>query len=175
MGWWCFGGLFVSYNGANTWTKVTSYIDAGASPNISSMTQTKDNVLYVATGSNQEGGSGNGVWYSTDKGETWDVIPGTSNCTEVESSDEDNYVWLATAQGVRKWQLGETSLTTVSAGSGSCSALKVSKDGQIIISNHSNQTWVSKDGGESFSNRSGNSSDLVGLGRTKKRIPFLQI
>jgi hypothetical protein len=48
------GGLFVSYNGANTWTKVTSYIDAGASPNISSMTQTMDNVLYVATGSNQE-------------------------------------------------------------------------------------------------------------------------
>lgn len=162
------GGLFVSYNGANTWTKVTSYIDAGASPNISSMTQTKDNVLYVATGSNQEGGSGNGVWYSTDKGETWDVIPGTSNCTEVESSDEDNYVWLATAQGVRKWQLGETSLTTVSAGSGSCAALKVSKDGQIIISNHSNQTWVSKDGGESFSNRSGNSSDLVGLGGQRR-------
>ena len=123
------GGLFVSYNGANTWTKVTSYIDAGASPNISSMTQTMDNVLYVATGSNQEGGSGNGVWYSTDKGETWDVIPGTSNCTEVESSDEDDYVWLATAQGVRKWKLGETSLTTVSAGSGSCAALKVSKDG----------------------------------------------
>jgi hypothetical protein len=162
------GGLFVSYNGANTWTKVTSYIDAGASPNISSMTQTIDNTLYVATGSNQEGGSGNGVWYSTNKGADWDVIPGTSNCTEVESSDNDNYVWMATAQGLRKWKLGDASLTTVSAGSGSCAALKVSKDGEIVISNHSNKTWVSKDFGETFADRSGSGDDEVGLGGQRR-------
>ena len=47
------GGIFVTENRANTWTRVDSYIDAGASPNISSMTQTLDGTLYVATGSNQ--------------------------------------------------------------------------------------------------------------------------
>ena len=53
------GGLFVSLNGGNTWNRVDEYIDAGASPNISSMTQTPDGTFYVATGSNQEGWSGN--------------------------------------------------------------------------------------------------------------------
>ena len=45
------GGLFYSWNKGNTWTRVESYADAGASPNISSMTMTIDGTLYVATGS----------------------------------------------------------------------------------------------------------------------------
>ncbi|MEY4659933.1 MAG: hypothetical protein RJB36_1699, partial [Bacteroidota bacterium] len=74
------GGLFVSTNKGNTWDRVESYFTAGANPFISSMTQTPDGVLYVSTGSDQEGWNGNGVWYSTDFGTTWTSIPGTSNC-----------------------------------------------------------------------------------------------
>ena len=88
--------MFVSLNGGNTWNRVDEYIDAGASPYISSMTQTPDGTFYVATGSNQEGWSGNGVWYTTDLGVTWTKISGTSNCIEIESSDADNYAWMAT-------------------------------------------------------------------------------
>ena len=75
------GGLFVSYDAADTWGRVSTFIDQGASPNISSMTQTIDGTLYVATGSDNEGWNGNGVWYSSDFGNTWTKIPGTSNCT----------------------------------------------------------------------------------------------
>ena len=152
------GGIFVSTNRGNLWERIDSYINAGASPFIASMTQTIDGVLYVATGSNDEPDewSGNGVWYSTDFGQTWNKIPGTTNCTEVESSDIDNYVWLATTQGLKKWKLGDVALTSTSVSAGSCEALKVSKDGQVIVAAFgSNRTYVSNDGGVSFTNQSG--------------------
>ena len=167
------GGLFVSYNGANSWTKVTSYIEAGASPNISSMTQTLDGTLYVATGSNQEG-SGNGVWYSQDFGANWDKVPGTTNCTEIESSDVDNWVWICTGSGLKKWKLEETSMTSVSVlgQNGGVNALKVSKDGEVIIVNISNLTFVSKDGGDTFENKSSNNPVDNLVGSNANRIEY---
>lgn len=73
------GGLFYSNNKGSNWTRVDSYAAALASPNISSMTQTTDGTLFVATGSNQESWSGNGVWYSTDNGATWQKFPEQQN------------------------------------------------------------------------------------------------
>ena len=167
------GGLFVSYNGANAWGKVTSYSDAGASPNISSMTQTIDGTLYVATGSNQEGGSGNGVWYSTDFGVNWAKVPGTSNCNEIESSDVDNYAWISTGSGLKKWKVGDASMTSIGVGqAGGVNALKVSKDGQVIIVNISNLTFVSKDGGASFENKSSNTPADNLVGSSAARIEY---
>tara|TARA_B100000524_G_scaffold132139_1_gene65657 strand:+ start:57901 stop:60795 length:2895 start_codon:yes stop_codon:yes gene_type:complete len=166
------GGLFVSYNGANAWGKVTSYIDAGASPNISSMTQTIDGTLYVATGSNQEG-SGNGVWYSQDFGETWDKIPGTTNCTEIESSDVDNYAWLATSTGLKKFDVNEGTLISVSTGqAGGVNALKITKDASIVIVNISNLTFVSKDGGDTFENKSSNNPNDNLVASSASRIEY---
>lgn len=166
------GGLFVSYNGANSWTRVTSYEDVGASPNISSMTQTIDGTLYVATGSNQEG-SGNGVWYSQNFGESWTKIPGTTNCTEIESSDVDNYAWLATSTGLKKFDVNENVLTSIGTGqSGGVNALKITKDGTIVIANISNLTFVSKDGGESFENKSSNNPDDNLVGSSASRIEY---
>ncbi len=150
------GGLFYTSNGGNSWSRVDSYISAGANPFISSMTMTKDGTLYVATGSNQEGWSGNGVWYSQDQGLTWNKIPGTSDCTEIESGNVSNYAWLATPSGLKKWQVGDAALTSVTVTSGGCFALKVSGDEQVIVAAYgSNKTYVSTDGGASFDDRSG--------------------
>jgi hypothetical protein len=154
------GGLFVSNNKGNYWERVTSYFDAGANPFISSMTMTPDNTLYVATGSNEEGWGGNGVWYSTDFGTTWSSIPGTTNCTELASSDADNYVWLATATGVKKWKVGDAALTALTPTAGGCSALKVSKNGQVIVAAYGgNKTFVSSNGGVDFADKSGSSAN----------------
>ena len=154
------GGLFVSNNKGNFWERVLPYVEAGGNPFISSMTMTPDNTLYVATGSNDEGWGGNGVWYSTDFGATFTKIPGTTNCTEVGSSDADNFVWLATASGLKKWQVGDASLTSVSGASGGCFALKVSKNGQVIVAAYAaNKTYVSTDGGNSFTDKSGTSAN----------------
>jgi hypothetical protein len=152
------GGLFYTSNAGNSWSRVTSYIDAGANPFISSMTMTKDGTLYVATGSNDESSvwNGNGVWYSTDLGSTWSKIPGTANCTEIESGKTSNHAWMATPAGLKKWQVGDAALTSVSGPSGGCFALKVSGDEQVIVAAYgSNKTYVSNDGGASFVDRSG--------------------
>ncbi|MEN9699133.1 MAG: hypothetical protein RLZZ301_331 [Bacteroidota bacterium] len=153
------GGLFVSNNKGNYWERVVPYITSGGNPFISSMTMTNDNVLYVATGSSAEGWGGNGVWYSADFGATWDVIPGTGSCNEVVSSDADNYVWMATASGLKKWKLGDASMTSVTAGTGGCFSLAISKDGQVIIGAYgSNKTYVSENGGANFTDKSGSSA-----------------
>jgi hypothetical protein len=166
------GGLFVSLNKGNTWDRVESYFAVGANPFISSMTQTPDGVLYVATGSDQEGWNGNGVWYSTDSGNTWAKIPGTSNCTEIVSSNADNYVWLATNSGLRKWKVGDASLTTVTVSNGACTALQISLDGQVVVASFgANKPWVSNNGGTSFTDKSGTAANnLVPSGAA--RIEF---
>ena len=163
------GGLFYSWNKGNTWTRVEAYADAGASPNISSMTMTIDGTLYVATGSNQESWNGNGVWYSSDKGETWNVVPGTNSCTEVVSGDASEYVWMASSQGLKKWKVGMASSETVSVASGGCFALKISRDEQVIVAAYaSNKTYVSNDGGQSFTDKSGSAaSNLVPNGAAR--------
>ena len=154
------GGLFVSYNKGNTWARVDSYELAGASPYISSMTQTPDGTLYVATGSNQEGWSGNGVWYTTDDGATWTKINGISESTEVASSENDNFVWMATSQGLKKWKLGDASVTSVTVTSGACAALQLSKDGQVAVTSFaSNKTYVTTDGGNTFTDKSGTAAN----------------
>jgi hypothetical protein len=160
------GGLFYSTSGGNFWTRVDSYIAANASPFISSITMTKDGTLYVATGSNQEGWDGNGVWYTTDKGVTWNKVPGTSNCTEVESGNASDFVWMATPAGLKKWKLGDASMTSVTVASGGCLALKVSGDEQVIVTSFgANKTYVSENGGDSFTDKSGAAtSNLVPTG-----------
>lgn len=154
------GGLFVSLNKGNVWNRVDEYFNAGANPYISSMTQTPDGVLYVATGSNQEAWNGNGVWYSTDFGATWDNIPNTNNCTQIVSSNADNYVWMATSGGLKKWKLGDAAMTSVPVTAGTCTALEMSKDGQVIVCAFgANTTFVSTDGGANFSNKSGTAAN----------------
>jgi len=154
------GGLFVSYNGGDKWTKVVAYTAAGGNPFISSMTQTIDGTLYVATGSNHEGWSGNGVWYSQDFGATWSTVPGTTNCTEIVSSDNDNYVWLATPSGLKKWQVGETSMTNISVTSGPCLDLQISSNGQLVVASmSSNKVYVSVDGGATFESKTGSANN----------------
>lgn len=160
------GGLFVSLNKGNLWNRVESYFAAGANPFISSMTQTSDGTFFVATGSNQEGWGGNGVWYTQDFGATWDNIPGTNSCTQIVSSDADNYVWLATSGGLKKWKLNDASLTSVPATAGSCTALEISKDGQVIVAAFgANKTYVSTDGGQNFSDKSGTAANNLEIGR----------
>lgn len=163
------GGLFVTNNKGNFWERVLPYVEAGGNPFISSMTMTPDNTLYVATGSNNEGWGGNGVWYSTNFGVSFTKIPGTTNCTELASSNADNYVWLATPSGLKKWQVGDASLTNVQGSSGGCFALQVSSNGQAIVAAYAaNKTFISNDGGSSFTDKSGsNANNLVPTGAAR--------
>jgi photosystem II stability/assembly factor-like uncharacterized protein len=152
------GGLFVTLNKGNTWTRVAEF---PGSPYISSMTQTADGTFFVATGSANEQWNGNGVYYTQDAGATWSLVPGTGNfshATEIVSPDAGNTIYMATSVGPRKYTVGDASLTTITGAgaSGGVSAMQISKDGQLLILAMSgNRTYVSNDGGNSFTDVSG--------------------
>lgn len=158
------GGLFKSLNGANLWERVESY-ELLCSPYISSMTQFTNGTLFVATGSNDEGWSGDGVWYTQDQGATWAVVPGTesfSRVTEVVAPKNGTTLWLTTSNGLKKWNLGDLALTDVTTGNGGCNALACSPNGQVMVAAiGSNKTYVSTDFGATFVDKSGSGAGVV--------------
>ena len=157
------GGLFKSLNGANTWERVDSY-EALCSPFISSMCQFSDGTLFVATGSNDEGWGGDGVWYTQDAGASWTQVPGTSSfssgrVTEVVAPTNGTTLWMTSPNGLKKWNMGDATLTNVTTGSGGCNALACSPNGQVIVAAiASNKTYVSSDFGATFADKSGPSA-----------------
>jgi len=163
------GGLFVTTNRANSWERVDSYINTGASPFISSLTQTADGIIFVATGSGEEQFGGDGVWYSSDFGGSWNKVPTVTSCTEVVSDDFTNKIWMATPNGLRTWQVGDANITSVSVGSGSCNSLQISTDGTVLVAAVSaNKTYISENSGQTWFDKSGStSSNLVPAGSAR--------
>lgn len=168
------GGLFMSNNGGNLWSKVETF---PGSKFISSMTQLANGTVVVGTGVSHGADpmssfNGDGVWYTSDGGVTWTIVPGTSSFTkisEVVCADNSNTLWIGTASGLRTWEFGASSLTNITTGPGGCTALKISKDGSMIVcAVGSNQTYVSTDGGANFVNRSGSvNANLVPPGASR--------
>lgn len=154
------GGVFYSLDGGSQWSHDDAFPGV---PYISSMTQTPDGTVFVATGSVNENWTGNGLYYKEKNDNTWKLVPNTSSLvkiTEVVSSDVNNTVFFGTSTGLKKWTKNDADITDVSAGGGACNALQISKDGQVIIGafGSSGITYVSNDGGASFSDVSESST-----------------
>ncbi len=167
------GGLFESFNRGNTWKKVEGY---DANFGISSMCQTDDGTIYVGTGHSEEGfnGStqstgfnGNGVYYSNDNGATFEHIDGSEDNTFVnEVVAKGNSVLIAGSEGLTEYDNGTlTDFTTIS---GVCKAVAISNDYQVIIGSFSTQrTWVSTDGGATFTDVYGNGATEIPGGKSR--------
>ena len=169
------GGLWKSENYANNWSQVTSFDE---NLGISHMAQSNDGTLYVGTGHFQEGtngyeGSGyrgNGLYYSTDNGETFEQVDGTENygINKLACDTINNVVWMATEDGVKKYTAGGVVETVnIESFTGSSRAIEISKDGNLIVTNYNSRTYVSTDGGNSF--------DDVTSNALSNPIPFTQI
>jgi hypothetical protein len=156
------GGLFQSFDGGNSWAKVSSFTE---NLSISSMAQTLSGVLYVATGHFEEGGSGNGgsggfgngIYRSADNGATWTQVSGTGSISYINEividSRHPDRIWIATPNtpGVRVLEnntllsagaWGETGLPT-----SGFHALDISPDGLVLVgaaATTGRQTWVSQ-------------------------------
>lgn len=158
------GGLFKSMNGANLWERVDSY-ELLCSPFISSMAQFTNGTLFVATGSNEEGWDGDGVWYTQDQGLTWNTVPGTSSfdrINEIVAPTNGTTLWLTTSGGLKKWNFGDAALTSITTTNGACTALACSPNGQVIVAAiGSNKTFVSTDFGATFADKSGTGATVV--------------
>ncbi|TNE53935.1 MAG: T9SS type A sorting domain-containing protein [Bacteroidetes bacterium] len=155
------GGLYASTDAANHWTRDDAF---PGMPYISSMAQTEDLTVFVATGSNNEDWDGNGLYYKTANSDQWVLVPGTgtmTRITEVAAPQEGNSVFFATSQGLKKWTVGDASVTSITVNPGACTALQVSKDGQVIVVAVASRTFVSNDGGDNFTNVSGGNAGQI--------------
>ena len=156
------GGLFESRQRANFWTPVTLFSENLA---VSSICQTMDGTVYVATGHDIEssGGTqgssanGNGIYYLTrdaDQNTTAVThITGSevfSFVNEIKADEVSNKIWVATNQGLKSYTPSGGFVDAPTVTPGSCRALDVSKDGQVIIARMSGKTNVSNDGGATF-------------------------
>lgn len=177
------GGLFVSTNGGNAWTKVESFPGVKF---ISSMAQMPNGTIFVATGLSVNADamssfSGDGIWQSSDNGLTWTVAAGTAglnSVAEIACDGVNNKLWIATTTGLKTLDAGGTSLNSITTGSGGCTALQVSKDGSVIIcAIGSNKTYVSTDSGSTFEDRSGSANVNkvpTGAGRIEYAISHIK-
>jgi hypothetical protein len=157
------GGLFESTDRANYWRPVEQFTENLA---VSSMAQTPDGVLYVATGTFVEltsgnessGANGNGIYKNNSDG-SFSQIPGTENYSyvnEIVADTVHNNVWFSTSAGLKLYNPLDNSITNVSSGIStgdamSSRALSISPDGQVIVAAMgASRTYVSNNNGVSF-------------------------
>lgn len=158
------GGLWKTENNGSTWAIVSSFEE---NLGISSICQTSNGNLYVGTGHFQEnsnldgassGYSGNGVYVSTDGGNSFSQIPGTEmfdNINEVVAFE--NSIFIASSEGLFKYNSSLTQLLTEEIQS-----LSISSDGTIIIcSSLDGETYLSTNSGSAFNGISGNAPDQI--------------
>ncbi|MEX1001975.1 MAG: T9SS type A sorting domain-containing protein [Crocinitomicaceae bacterium] len=180
------GGLFESINRANFWTPVEEFNDNLA---ISSMCQTVDGTIYVATGHEAEmstgsqnaydtGANGNGIYKENSDG-TFSQISGTENFTyinEVVCDTLNNMIWFATNSGMRQYDPVADVVNTITNGlsSGECTSLSISPDGEVIVCSMANngKTNVSVDGGVTFKDYSSPANTANPISSGASRIEY---
>lgn len=179
------GGLFESFNRANEWNRVEEFEE---NLGVSAMCQTPDGTIYVATGHEEEqtGGSQNAYdsghngfgMYKKETSGAFTLVPNTEDynyINEIRSDTLLNIVWMATDQGLIKYNPSTGTLTEVDGGigSGPCHSLSVSPEGMVIVANMgSGKTNVSTDYGSTFTDVSGNGAGEIeqGAGRVEYAI-----
>jgi hypothetical protein len=163
------GGLFESFDKGNLWHRVESW---DAFMFITSMCQTEDGTVFVGTGDSRDFSEysfvgGKGVWYQSPGQTEWTNIPGTSsrNIGELVAPRVGNTVYFCgPGNGMAKWTKGDTAITPMGSSiglpSGNCSEVEVSADGQVILGFYGSVTgtYVSKNGGASFTSATGSES-----------------
>jgi hypothetical protein len=181
------GGLFKSENAGNFWTKVDAFdlavndaISGNGSISISSITISETGTIYVATGGSAFEGSlafegsgvssGDGIWYSTDDGSTFEQLSGTDgkDITKVVSdkSQDDVIYYSGSSLGVKKVVDAGTPISVSGVPTATTGDVKVSVDGQVIITGVAQggqRTWISQDGGSNWTDLHSN-GQLTGSG-----------
>lgn len=172
------GGLYLSENGGNSWSRVQGWDDATELLSISSTTITNDGTIYVATGGAAFEGtltfessgsqSGDGLWYSTDNGASFTQVSGTANrdLTKVTADFSQNDAVYITGNsfGVKR-MINKGALTALSGTSLGTSTstqdVKVSPDGNVVVVASASTVWTSQDGGNNLTKVTGNSTGQI--------------
>ena len=168
------GGLWKSINQGNTWTQLTAFDQSFA---ISSMCQDGNGKLYVGTGCSFENGfsslssgmpTADGLYVSEDGGATFTKITGISSGLDVNELQtnplDPNKIWAGTSGGLKiiTHNAGTYTVSNAPSATSSIKDVKVSPDGNVVICCSGTTTYVSDNGGTSFTSVTGTSaSNLI--------------
>jgi hypothetical protein len=186
------GGLWRSDDGANTWSKVEAF----PSCMVGSIARTLNGTLYVGTGSKFDGGQGTGgsgflgagLWRSDDDGASWSIVAGTeptplnqsSNWNAIDALEadyaQDDKVWIGADIGFGYYEGDSDNLQMNTNGdlpAQDVLDMDMSSDGEVfLVGMGQSRVYLSTDGGDSFTQQSGNEdTDLPqGNGRCRVRV-----
>jgi photosystem II stability/assembly factor-like uncharacterized protein len=115
------GGVWKTTNAGNSWVLVTPDL-SNLATTVLAMAASNPNTIYLGTGEgfgNIDGVQGNGMYKSTDRGQTWSYLATTSNFDDVNRAIVDpaneNIVVVATNSGIYKTANGGNSWARVSS------------------------------------------------------------
>ncbi|MCL2131217.1 MAG: T9SS type A sorting domain-containing protein, partial [Lentimicrobiaceae bacterium] len=178
------GGLWISPNGGTSWSRSESFSGSAA---VSAIAQSSDGTLYIGTGEGfglstysmnttppgavannyPYGIKGDGVYKSTDRGQTFVRLPDTDQWTDVNAiayDDKNNKLYVATNQGLKiSTDGGQTFANAANISAVRGASVKVGSDGTVIYSDYSGvgDVYVSTNDGVTFTSVCG--SDLPNL------------
>jgi len=184
------GGLFRTDDAGLSWSYLPGFNENLV---VSAICLLPNGTIYVGTGNSNEpaggnGGSGfvgNGLFKSTDGGNSFSLV---SDFEPVTLSTSDNWsyvnrifrnplnansIWIAYGGGFREYIDGNDDLEDradgLPSGSGTATDADISADGQIVTCVISDNVFVSRDGGQTFEDISGNGLALPtsGVGRVE--------
>lgn len=161
------GGIWRSTDLGENWEPIPAFDEEVI---VSTMTQLGNGNIYVGTGNTHENPSGTGssgfigrgLYYTTDDGNTFELVPGTlpdSNSSgnwtfinEIEADPTNNTgMWVAYSGGVAYFEEDDQSFTPVNDVFGNGHDVEVSSDGQyILVTTSAGKVFLSQDGGDNF-------------------------
>ncbi|GIV36214.1 MAG: hypothetical protein KatS3mg032_0593 [Cyclobacteriaceae bacterium] len=115
------GGVWKTTNGGTSWTLITPDLPNLATT-VLAMAPSNHNVIYLGTGEgfgNVDHVSGNGMYKSSDRGQTWQYLPATAGFSDVNriiiDPASENTVLAATNRGIFRTTDGGTTWTQTSS------------------------------------------------------------
>jgi len=165
------GGIWISYNGGYSWYKksegLTNYV-------ISTLYQADQNTLYAGTGEyfGITGGlsyKGNGIFKSTNGGESWFQLPSTNNddfAYVIKINGYGNKIYAGTYKGLKVSTDGGETWEYVLPNDDPnydkpCTDIEISPDGSLVAVVINNLVYISNDGGVNFEKKSSNNQDHI--------------
>lgn len=187
------GGLFVSTDQGNNWSRVQTFDDQVPVTVISSIAITKNSTIYVGCGFNDYNDGGfqtcEGVYFSTDGAQTWTQLSTSNNdCVNkiIADRSQTDVIYYTAGSGkyltkIENASSGSPVETVISSSNGigspgsAGSDIKISPDGQNLLYLTSNRVYVSNDGGVNFTDVTGSGAGQVnstGMNRLEGAVSF---
>ncbi len=172
------GGIWRTTNGGTLWTNLTPNLPNLAT-NALAMSASNQNVIYAGTGEgygNVGSVMGNGIFKSTNRGNTWQALSSTSSDVNfafvtrlVVAPTNENLILASTATGIQRSTDGGATWTTVFKSDARCEQIIATQNNFNVLyaTVNGGQIWKSTDAGLNWNSAS---EGIMGAGRIELAI-----